>query len=178
MSYSVVGNNREDNIFMIWTDAIALSDHSHRNSVLQYNKNRCACDCLDRRIYQMYLYALHKGFGYMKSPSMHASDLLSVRQMATDALHNPFAPSLSSRLRVREGVKCEPIITWGNQAIRQRDQWPPWLMDLLSRWTGPQRGAWLELPRRHRDAGGCDQTDCQGHLPTHWQSYVPYQPNP
>lgn len=38
---------------------------------------------------------------------------------ATDiaALHNPFALFPSSRLRIRDGVKTEPIITQGNQTI-------------------------------------------------------------
>lgn len=39
------------------------------------------------------------------------------------ALHNPFALFLSSRLHIREGVKTEPIITQGNQAIWHADQW-------------------------------------------------------
>lgn len=43
------------------------------------------------------------------------------------------------RWHIREGVKTEPIITQGNQTNWHADQWPPWLMPLLSRWTAPQR---------------------------------------
>lgn len=42
---------------------------------------------------------------------------LTLKTMDRAALHNPFAQFVSSRLHVREGVKTEPIITLGNQAI-------------------------------------------------------------
>lgn len=42
---------------------------------------------------------------------------LTVSTMDRAALHNSFALLLSSRLHIREGVKTEPIITQGNQAI-------------------------------------------------------------
>lgn len=62
---------------------------------------------------------------------------LTPQTMDRAALHNPFAGLLSSRLHISEGVKTEPIITQGNQAIWHADQWLPWLMGLLSRWTAP-----------------------------------------
>lgn len=71
------------------------------------------------------------------------------------ALHNPFALFLSSRLHIRGGVKTEPIITQGNQAIWHTDQWPPWLMGLLSRWTAPQRDACSGAPLLQGRGGGC-----------------------
>lgn len=44
---------------------------------------------------------------------MHLTQLITDRA----ALHNSFALLPSSHLHIREGVKSEPIITQGNQAI-------------------------------------------------------------
>lgn len=84
------------------------------------------------------------------------------------ALHNPFALFPSSRLHIREGVKTEPIITQGNQAIWHTDQWTlDWWVSYLD--ECPPRGT-LALPYCcHRDRvggkGGVETVDdCQGHL--------------
>lgn len=69
------------------------------------------------------------------------------------------------RSHIREGVKTEPIITQGNQANWHTDQWPPWLMGLLSRWTAPQRDPRSAAPRLQRQREECSSADSQGHLP-------------
>lgn len=76
---------------------------------------------------------------YLWGPQLYDSILMNLTQSSMDraALHNPFGLFLSARLHFKEGVKTEPIITKGNQAIWHTDQWPPWLMGLLSRWTAP-----------------------------------------
>lgn len=85
------------------------------------------------------------------------------------ALHNPFAPVPSFRLNIGwrggrggGGVKAEPIITHGNQAIWHADQWTlDWWVSYLD--ERPPRGT-LALPYYcHRGGVGVASRSPRGH---------------